>query len=76
MGLLVLIAHEAGRRGVALAEYDVPGDVEAGGAPRGDKPVRLVRAVKADAEAPVSQKTEDLSEGRAVSTKSIKALNS
>src|ERR1700730_5325953 len=60
----MLVAQEAGRRRIAFAEYDMPGELEACGAPGGDKAVRLVPAVEANAKAVVLEQAEDLREGR------------
>src|SRR5260370_83481 len=49
--LLMLVAKEAHRRGIALSEYQVADEPEARHAPRRDELVRLRPAVKANAEA-------------------------
>ena len=59
----MLIAHEADRRCIALAEDDVAGQPETRFAPGGDEAVGLVPAVEADAKTVVLEQAEDFREG-------------
>src|SRR6202022_1915607 len=64
VGLLVVVAHEAHRGGVAFVEDDMAGQLKASPAPRGNEAVRLVPAIEADTVAVVFQQAKDFREGR------------